>query len=80
MQRVDIGTEPVEHCFLYYAPAFEMLDYYALQQRRRDTGVPDTFGINDYNRAALADAKTRSLASFHSIGTEEHPLTLQQRC
>ena len=80
MQRINVGTKPVKHRFLDHASAFEVLDYYALQQRRRDTGIPDTFWINNYNGAALADAKTRSLASLHSIGSEEHPLTLQQRC
>jgi len=51
----------------------------SLEQRGRDAGVPDPFGIHDDDRAARADAKAGGLAPLYPPGAEQQPFPLEQR-
>src|SRR5262245_46178254 len=56
-----------------------MLHDDALEQRRRDTAIPDAFGIHDHDWPAAANTKARRLSSLDAIGPEQESLALQQR-
>jgi len=70
----------MEDGFLHLVTALQMLDDDAFQQLGGDCTVPDSFRIDDDNRAAFADAEARSFSALHAIGSEQQTLALKQRC
>jgi len=56
-----------------------VLDDDALEQLRRNSRIPDTFGIDDDDRSAGAYTKTGSLTTFYPRGSEEQSFPLEQR-
>lgn len=62
--------ETVEHGLLDDVTVAQMLDHDALEQLRRDAGVPDAIRIHDDDWAAGAHTQTGRLSSLDPIGTE----------
>ena len=67
----------MEHRIFHDAAIAQMFNDDSLEECRRDTGIPDAFGIHDDDRAAGADAKARRFTTLHAPGTEEQPFALQ---
>jgi hypothetical protein len=49
----------------------EVLDHDPLQQSRCHAPIPDGIRIDDHNRAAGTNTKTRCFSAFHSAGSEQ---------
>ncbi len=68
----------MEHRFLDNAAIPKMFDDDPLEQLGRDTRVPDALRIDDYDRAARADAEARRFPSLHATGTEQEAFALEK--
>ena len=69
---------PVEHCLLDYPAIAQVLDDDPLKQLRRHAGIPYTFRIYHDDRSTGADAKTRRLAAFYALGSEQQALAMKE--
>jgi hypothetical protein len=56
----------------------QMFDDDSLEQRRRDTRIPDALRVDDYDRATRADAEARRLPSLHATGAEQKAFALEK--
>lgn len=77
---ICFGCQPMKHCIFHDPAALEMLDDDSLEQLRRDSAIPNAFGINDNDWSALAHTEAWSLAPLHTSRTKEQSFALQQRC
>ena len=68
----------MKDCVFDNSPIAEMFDDDALEQLRRDAGVPHTFRIHHDDRTAGTHAKAWRLAPLHSRGAEEKSFPLQE--
>ena len=68
----------MKYRFFHNAAALQVLHDDALQQRRGDVCVPDTFRIHDDDRASFADTETRRLPSLDATGSKQEVFALEQ--
>lgn len=68
----------MKNCLIDYMSVAQVFDHDPLEKLGRDLGIPDSFGVDDHNRATRAHAKTWSLATLHAIGTEEKSFALKK--
>ena len=76
--RARDRTEAMKDSLLHHAPIAQMFDHDALEELRRDAGVPDAFGIDHHDRAAGADAETGRLSAFDPRWSEQQIFALEQ--
>src|SRR3954467_9851711 len=68
----------MKYVIVYRLPMLQVLDHDALEERRRDAGVPHALRINDDDWPVAADAETRRFAAFHSLRAEQQIFPLQE--
>ena len=78
MPSTDECLQSVKDSLINNVSVLEMLDHYPLEECRRHSRVPHTFGINDYNRSLRAHAEARRLTAFNPLGPEKEIFTLQE--
>jgi hypothetical protein len=68
----------MEHRLLDDAAIPQVFDDNSLEQRRRDTRIPDALRVDDYDRTARAHTKAWRLPPLHTAGTEQEAFTLEK--
>lgn len=69
----------MEDSILDDSTLLQVFDDDALEKRRRDSRVPDTFGIYHHDRASSTHPETWRFAPLHSRRPEQQTLTIQER-